>query len=183
MKKLLIILLAVCLCASFISCSRRASSANVVEGDISTHPKVTLRFGSIEAPDDLFSVAAYKFVDLVKEKTKGTVTIEFFPGSQLGDFPRMFEAVKLGTQDMTGGSGSYMSQFVPDKAIETAFFLFENEQHFLNYVNSDLCKQLGEDFVKATGVIPLSQTWIRGARYFVSKKPLRTAADFRGASS
>ena len=181
MKKLLVFLSILCLFMAVTGCSRsQGTSSGFVEGDISTHPTVTLRLGSIEAAEDLFNVAAYRFAELVLEKTRGTVIVEVYPASQLGDMPRMFEAVAMGTQDIVGGSGSYMSQFIPDKAIETAFFLFENEEHFLKYVASDLCAQYRDDFIQQTSVIPLSQTWIRGPRYFISKTPLRTVADYRG---
>jgi len=182
MKKLIVVLSITLLCIAIVTgCSGRksSSSSSVVEGDISTHPKVTLKLGGIEAAEDFFTLAAYKFADMVKERSKGSITVEVYPASQLGDMPKMFEAVKMGTQDIVGGSGSYMSQFIPDKAIETAFFLFEDEAHFLKYVASDLCKQYSEEFTKKTSVIPLSQTWIRGPRFFIAKKPLRTAADFK----
>ena len=179
MKKLFVSLLVVCLCMAIAGCRRDQAAAGFVADDVSTHPRVTLRLGSVEPVEDLFNVSAFIFADLVREKSGGTVTVEIFPSQQLGDMPRMFEAVMMGTQDIVGGSGSFKSNFISDLAVETTFFLFDGEEHFLRFWNSDLARNYIEEFTGRTGVIPLSHNWVRGARYFIAQNPLRTLDDFR----
>jgi len=185
-KSIIALLIAVVMGASLIACSssKPASSAPASSTPASSAPsaqkKVTLKIGAVEAPDDIVVVSLKKMAELAAQKSGGALEIQVFPGAQLGDASKMIEAVKMGTQDMVSSSGSYMSQFVPDKNIETMFFLFEDENHFLSYLDSDINNSMKDKFTKQTGIKVLEGSYLRGDRNYISKKPLKTLDDFNG---
>lgn len=139
-------LLAVALVLGLMGCQKKEEKETFV-----------LKIGAVEAADDIVIKSLQKAADLTKERTNGAVEIQVFPASQLGDFSAMIEAVKMGTLDMVSGSGSYMSEVIPDKMMETMFFLFEDEEHFLNYLESDVTKAYSQKFTEETGIKVLSK--------------------------
>ncbi len=139
-------LLAVALVLGLMGCQKKEEKETFV-----------LKIGAVEAADDIVIKSLQKAADLTKERTNGAVEIQVFPASQLGDFSAMIEAVKMGTLDMVSGSGSYMSEVIPDKMVETMFFLFEDEEHFLNYLESDVTKAYSQKFTEETGIKVLSK--------------------------
>jgi len=53
------------------------------------------------------------FADKVKEKTKGSVEVQVFPSSQLGEQRDVLEAMKMGTLDIAMTNCGPPGQFVP----------------------------------------------------------------------
>lgn len=71
-------------------------------------------------------VAANRFADLVKERTKGEVEIKVFPASQLGAERAIIEGVQLGTIEMSFTTTGAIGGFAPEFQVLDLPFLFQN---------------------------------------------------------
>jgi len=142
--------------------------------------KINLVMGGIQPADDISSLAMHEYVRLVSERSNGDISIKFYPASQLGDATTQVEAVSMGSQDMMFESGSWVATFVPDKNVETMFFLFRDENHYMKYLESDIIKDFENRFLKQQGIRILANNFARLPRSTVSTKPIRAMADFAG---
>ena len=143
-------------------------------------PKVNLNMGGIQPADDISSLSMLHYVKLVSERSKGEINIQFFPASQLGDATTQVEAVSMGSQDMLFESGSWVATFVPDKNVETMFFLFRDADHYMKYLDSDIMKDFEGRFLKQQNIRILVNKFARLPRSTVATKPIRSMADFSG---
>lgn len=142
--------------------------------------KVVLKFGGIQSAEDAASQAMEMMAKSVKEKTNGTLEIQSFPASQLGNATSQVEAVSLGSQDMFVDASSWVGQFVPDKQVEALFFTFRDEDHFRKYLASDINRQMEEQFRQKKGIRIVSNNWLRLPRVIASKKPVKSMEDLQG---
>jgi len=141
---------------------------------------VVLKMGGVLPAEDAASKSMKAMADLVAQKTNGGLKVEVYPASQLGDAISQIEGVTMGSQDMFVDAGSWLAQYVPDKQVESLFFLFNDENHYKAYLDSDVYKGMEEMFLKKTGVRILANNWIRVPRDYASNKPLKTVEDLKG---
>jgi len=139
-----------------------------------------LKMGGVLPAEDAASKSMQKMADIVAQKTNGSLKIEVYPASQLGDAISQIEGVTMGSQDMFVDAGSWLAQYVPDKQVESLFFLFDDENHFKRYLDSDIYKSIEGQFLKKTGVRVIANNWIRVPRDYGSNKPLKTVDDLKG---
>lgn len=138
---------------------------------------VVLRLSSNFTATELASEALGKMIELVDEKTNGTVEIQYYPAGQLGDTISEIESVSMGSVEMIGGAQSFMGQFVPDSRVQGMFFVFDDEAHLRKYLNSDINKGMEKEFLEKHNIKVLANNWIRGPRSFASKKMLQSVDD------
>ena len=87
--------------------------------------------------------AALEFLaERVAEKSDGQLLIEIFPNGQLGAETECVSLVQRGVLAMTKVSAGPLENFVPEMAIFSVPYLFEDEQHYWRVLESDLGKQL-----------------------------------------
>jgi len=132
--------------------------------------KKILKMGSIHSVEDLITQSMYKMAELVKQKTNGSVEIQVFPGSQLGDGLSEIEAVSEGSQDIFFEGTTWLAQYVPDATIESIFFLFPSEGDYLKYLESDVKESIYQKFLEKTGIRIIPANGIRSPRVMASKK-------------
>ncbi|OUN00187.1 MAG: hypothetical protein BAA02_05465 [Paenibacillaceae bacterium ZCTH02-B3] len=146
-----------------------------------TADPIVLKMGGIQAVDDLSTQAMYKMSEIVAERTGGAIKIEVYPASQLGDAVSQMEGVQLGTIDAFVDAGSWVSRLVQDKNVESLFFIFEDEEHYRNFLTSDLNIAMEQEFADKQGIVILANNWLRAPRVMVSsKKPILTVEDMKG---
>lgn len=130
---------------------------------------VTWRFGGINPPNAPVTVASKYFADLVTERTEGRVKVEFYEGSQLGTGPAQIEAMSAGAQEGYISSGSNASNLVKEFGVVDIPFVFESQEHFLNFMKSDLASSLEGRLRKEFNVRILATNWFRLPRSFMTK--------------
>jgi len=124
--------------------------------------------------------AMKKFAELVDQKTKGDVTVTFFPDSQLGGEREMVELLQAGLLDMTKVSGGLMESFSPVYGVFSMPYLFDNQAHFYKVMdNPNITKPIYESS-KNEGILGLTY-FDSGARsFYTSKKVIRNVDDLKG---
>lgn len=163
----LLVVLAIAIFA--VGCAKTEESEHVV-----------LRLSSNFTATELASEALEKMVELVDEKTNGTVEIQYYPAGQLGDPISEIESVSMGSIEMFSGAANFMGQFVPDSRIAGMFFVFDDDAHLRKYLDSDINKGLEKEFLDKHNIKIISNNWIRGPRSFASKNLIESVNDLAG---
>lgn len=143
--------------------------------------KVTLTFGGTFAADDLATKAMERIAENAKEQSGGSIIINVFPASQLGDAVAQIESMIAGAEDMViEAQGSYMQQYGVKGAAVNSFGLVHSQETLAKELESDFWAGLEKEFLDSTGVYTLANNFIRQPTVISSKTPLRTIDDFKG---
>lgn len=187
-KKLLCALLCTAMVfALFVGCKgtkqqTEAGGRTKQETEIITseEPSVTIKFGGTMSTEDIATEAMYKFADLVADKSGGTITVEIYPSSQLGNATTQLESVAIGSQDMFVEASSYMHSSVPEYDLLPYFWVFNNAEHYKKFTESELATKLSQKYLDETGVRVLGINWIRTPRILSTNKKITSIDDFKG---
>jgi TRAP-type transport system periplasmic protein len=139
---------------------------------------VTLRYAHMNSPASIPGQQAIFFAARVRELSKGSVTIEVYPNSQLGTLQEQAEEVSSGViafhHNTAGGIGALFEDF---GVLDTPY-IYRDVDHLLKATDpaSPLMVKLGAGLLKKSGVRVL-YTFYFGARQLTSDRPVRTPAD------
>ncbi len=78
------------------------------------------------------------------EISGGAMEIQIFPNGQLGSEPECIEQLQRGALAMVKTSAAAMEGFVPEMAVFGLPYLFSDDTHYWNVLNSDIGKELLE---------------------------------------
>ena len=138
---------------------------------------VTLKFGDIYAESHSNSKGAFKFAELVSQKTKGQVKIDVFVDSKLGNEREQAEGVVAGTLDIVASGLSGIGRFVqPIHTLELPY-IYRDLDH-MNRVAAALAPDV-DNILRKSGLRNLGFFFL-GPRSIAGKKPLPNLADMRG---
>ena len=139
---------------------------------------ITLKLGHIAEPENPYGQGADHFAKLVKERSNGSIIIQVYPSSQLGNQRDLVEGLTFGTVDMTLTGTAVLGNFIPEVSIFDLPFLFRDVQHAykaLDTVGMELCKK-GEP----RGLITLA-IWENGVRHMTNNvRPIVKPEDMKG---
>ena len=150
-------------------------------GDVSTDPKVTLSFGSTSSAEDLITQAMQMVADTCAEKSGGSIEVNIFPASQLGDATAQLESLSSGGQDMfIESQASYMQTYGIADAGACSFGVVSTQERLAALIDSDVWAEWEQQFLDTTGIATISNNWIRQETVICSKTPLESIDDFKG---
>jgi tripartite ATP-independent transporter DctP family solute receptor len=81
--------------------------------------------------------------------SNGTMTIEIYPGGQLGSERELVELLQIGSLSMTKVSAASLEGFVPEIKVFSLPYLIRDREHFWRVLNSELGQSLLEKTDKA----------------------------------
>ena len=142
--------------------------------------KATLKLASTQNMDHPYMVGAQKFADLIKERTKGRITVKLYPSNQLGKGEReMTEGIQQGAIDLLVTSTGPLGGFSPSINILDFPFLFRDFKHVDLVLDGAIGQKLLDDFGKAN--IKALAFWENGFRNLTnSKGPVKKVEDAKG---
>lgn len=76
------------------------------------------------------------------ELSNGTMTIDIYPSGQLGTERELIELLQIGSLAMTKVSASPLEGFVPEMKIFNVPYLFRNQQHYQDVLDSEIGHEL-----------------------------------------
>ncbi|PKL08159.1 MAG: C4-dicarboxylate ABC transporter [Spirochaetae bacterium HGW-Spirochaetae-7] len=140
---------------------------------------VVLRLAETHPADYPTTLGDIRFADLVKERTKGRITIEVYPASQLGQEKAVIEQVQFGAIDFTRVSVSPLAAFVPVFNALQLPYLYRSEEHMWNVLLGPIGKELFAS-LEPSGFVGIG--WFEpGARNFYnSKRVVSKPSDLAG---
>lgn len=148
--------------------------------DFSQDETFDLTAGGIQSAEDIVTLAMQKMADIAKENSGGPINITVAPASQLGDATSQMEAVSLGTQEMFVDASSWLSTFVDDALVTSMFFLFRDEDHYKEFLESDIEADFEQQLADQQGVRVIANNWCRTPRSIVCKDEINSLEDLEG---
>ncbi len=100
-----------------------------VLGTVAFAADLTFKLGHIADPKNPYARGGQKFADLVKEKSGGSIEIQVFPSSQLGNQRDIMEGLMLGTVDFSLNSTAVVSNFLPQIGVFDLPFIIRDRAH------------------------------------------------------
>jgi tripartite ATP-independent transporter DctP family solute receptor len=122
--------------------------------------------------------AMANLADLVKQRSRGGLTIEIFADGLLGEEPMLLEQVRAGTLDMTKASASVLDGVNPLYRVFDIPFLFRDKGHWRRAVGGPVGQRLlaGGPEAAMTGLC----FYDAGARSFYGRRPVIEPGDLAG---
>lgn len=186
MKKWLLMSLMAVLVLALAACGgdkKDEDSAQKAEGDggYTKEKPLVIKFSHVTSIDSVKGKAAEEFRKLVEEKTDGKVKVEVYPSSQLYGDADELDALVSGNVHMIAPSVTKMVKIDPRWQYVDMPYLFENEEHVLNFFKSDVAKTLLESDQLAANDVKGLVFWGNGFKHFSNNKhPLVKPEDFKG---
>lgn len=156
-----------------------ASGGAASGGEGQAAPSVVLKVASVSAPDSVIIQSLNQFASDVAEKSGGTIEVQVFPSSQLGNQNETTEGVSMGTIEMCVNASAAFEAFDDQMSIYGIPFLFENDEHVYDFYCSDLSKTMLDNFSQTNNMTCLA-FFNEGFRTVWSMDPIRTVEDFEG---
>jgi len=140
---------------------------------------IVLRLAETHPADYPTTLGDMRFADLVKERSKGRIVIEVYPGSQLGQEKAVIEQVQFGAIDFTRVSISPLASFVPVFNALQLPYLYRTEDHMWKVLLGPIGQELFAS-LEPSGFVGIG--WFEpGARNFYnSKRPVSKPEDLKG---
>lgn len=142
------------------------------------HAQIVTKYSGIQPIEHPSSYAEKYFGEEVGILTKGTVKVEVYNNTQLGDAVANVQSVRNGTIGFTTVSASNLNQVLPAMDMYSLPFLFKNETHFWWFLAQppaqELAKQMEDKGIKIIGYID------SGSRNFFTQKAVRSPDDLKG---
>lgn len=185
-KGISIVLAGVLACTSLLAgCSsgKTANTAASASGSSAASASAggqtyTFRYAENQAKDYPTTQAAYKFADLVSQKTNGRIKVQVYYGAQLGDEKSVVEQLQYGGIDFSRVSLSPLAEFDKELNVLQLPYLYSSSDQMWKVLDGSI----GNKFlagVKSAKLVGLS--WFAaGARNFYTKKQVKTLADLKG---
>src|SRR5438477_5931076 len=140
--------------------------------------QITAKYSGIQPIEHPSSYAEKYFGEEVATLTKGTVKVEVYSNTQLGDAVANVQSVCNGTIGFTTVSASNLNQVLPGMDMYSLPFLFKIEAHFWWFLAqpqaAELAKQLEDKGIKIIAYMD------SGSRNFFTQKAVRTPDDLKG---
>ncbi len=117
--------------------------------------------------------------DLLKEWTRGRITVQVYPSAQLGSEKETIEQTQLGAIDINRVNINPLTQIEPLLKVFSLPYLFRNAEHMHKVVDGEIGKEL-MDKLKSSGLIGLGYYDSGQRSFYNSVKPIRSIEDFEG---
>ncbi len=153
--------------------------AGLIGVGISAQAETVLRFGYETPQTDSQHIAAKHFNELLKERSKGEISLKLFSDSTLGNAPAMISGVRGGTIDMEMSGSNNFTGLVPRLNVLDIPFLFRSKEHAYKVLDGEIGDQLLKD-LEPLGLKGLAY-WENGWRDVTnSRNAVRVPADLKG---
>ncbi|MBD1380605.1 TRAP transporter substrate-binding protein [Metabacillus arenae] len=144
-----------------------------------TDAEFVLRLGHLQGETHPYHQGALKFKKLVEEESDGSIRVDIFPSSQLGNGRDQVEGIQLGSIHFHIGSVAPITNFAPKFNVLNMPYLFESREHAIKVLDGEIGEEISKDLDKA-GIINLA-FMENGWRHMTNNvRPIKTASDAKG---
>ena len=141
-------------------------------------PEFVFRYAENQAADYPTTLGAYRFAELVRERTEGRIEIVVYHSAQLGSETKVVEQMRFGGIDFARVSISILAEFAPGLNALQLPYLYQSDAHMWEVLDG----QIGDHclgFLEEQGLIGLS--WYNaGSRSFYTRVPINSLEELRG---
>lgn len=156
-----------------------ATTCVLFASSVHAQAEIKLRFGYETPRSDTQHITAQKWNDILKERTKGALSLRLFPDSTLGNAAAMISSVRSGIIDIEMSGSPNFSGLVPEMNVIDIPFIFKDEAHAYKILDGEvgdlLLKKLEDQGLKGLAF------WDVGFRSITnSKHSIHTPEDVKG---
>ena len=181
-KKLLALLMMAVLVFSLAACGGGGDSGSADSGDgegFAGGQTFTVKIGHSDTTTNLINVSLENFAKYVEEQSGGAVKVDIYAAEQLGSNSEMAEMIEMGSLDAMMMPQGQEATLAPKINTLGLPFLFSDYESVYKVLDSEIGDELVADLADHN-MIQLAY-WENGLRQTTnSKKPINTAADFKG---
>jgi len=141
--------------------------------------QIVLRAADNQPPDYPTTKGLIHMGEVLAALSGGRITMEVFPGGQLGDERSTIEQVQLGVLDIVRTSTTPVGEFYAPMGAYSMPFIFRSEEHFWRVVQGPVGFELLEGLRKAD-LVGLAYYDSGSRSFYTSRTPIRSVADLRG---
>ena len=142
--------------------------------------KVVVQIGLENHPGEPVTDGIYEWKRIAEEMSKGTLEVQVFPSSQLGSKNEIIDQMLAGMGVITLADGGFFAdRGAPDMGITMGPYFFGSWDEAWRLIDSQWWKDQSK-ILESKGLKILASNWIYGDRHTLTKRPIRTVADFRG---
>lgn len=123
------------------------------------------------------------FAELAEDYTGGELKIEVYPNEQLGKEDAVLEQLQAGIVNIYAEGFGYMRKWAPELSWTSPAFVFDDYDHWVRFMASELVEGWFEKAAEESGVVPLGNPTavLRGPfRVIVSNRPIESLEDVQG---
>lgn len=139
---------------------------------------VTFKAAHSAAPSEPYHIGLADMAKRVNAEMGGSVNINIFPQSQLGNERELIEGLGLGLVDITCPANAVLTNFVPDLVALDLPFLFRDQAHLETLLNGKLNDVVSE--VAAKRGFRVLGLYTAGVRHIMTKKQINNVKDLQG---
>ncbi len=192
MKKIMIMLLVALMMVSMLAgCASPAKEEEVSKpaeekakpAEEKAEPEVkpvVIQIGYANNPGEPIDLAVNEWKKLIEEKSNGSMKVEIFPSSQLGNKNDLIDQMMAGDSVITLADGAfYADRGVPDFGIVFGPYLFNSWEECWKLTESDWYKEQSAK-LEEKGLKLITSNWMYGDRHTLTTKPVKSLADLKG---
>lgn len=141
---------------------------------------IRLAFDSPSMDGNAYNELAKAFKKEIEAASKGEIVVEIFPDGQLGSERENFEAVQMGTLEMSAISNASIGAFAPYTIAIDLPFMFPSREAAHAALDGPAGQAITKAVEEATGVKSLGFAEAGFRHMATNKKGIRTVADMDG---
>ncbi len=124
--------------------------------------------------------AALAFKNYVEANSKGTLRVEVYPASQLGNDSATMEGLRMGTIEMAVVHDGPISAVYKPFMVFAIPYLFDDQTMAWTIVDGPFGQEMAQDMTRRTGIRLLALA-DNGIRHFTNnKRPIKSPEDMKG---
>lgn len=183
MKKVLALLMAICLVLGLAACGgsepaaapAAPAAAPAAEASGELEP-IVIKFGTSMSSTEFCTSILVKWIEEVEKVSEGKITFDYYPGGALGNGNEHAEQTELGILPMNMSEISTYETYVPEIGVMYNPFIVKSYDHQVNIIYGEAGDHIRELFQKNTNTT-LIGWYISGARNVMSTVPINNLAD------
>ncbi|PCF93812.1 TRAP transporter substrate-binding protein [Vreelandella nigrificans] len=155
------------------------STLSLGAGAVHAQENINLRLAYAQNSQPVKDALAL-FGELVEEKSNGSISVSYFPDSQLGGESELVELLQAGAIDMTKVSGGLMGSFSSLYDVFSMPYLFDDQTHFYQVMNDE--EIMGNIYRSTEGQGFVGIGWYDSGQrnFYTTGQPIETVEDLAG---
>ncbi len=173
-KLFLLIVGAIAVLTVLSACSDSASN-EPSDSEAGSEKTYNISYSTWANPGEPAYSGMEKFKEIIEERTNGNITVDLFPGNQLGTTHEQMEQVRLGTIEMMSSGDPGLAE-IDNLSLP---YLMKSNAHWMHVIESDIGQEWNEKLVNEMGVRNIG-ILPRGPRVISANKAVYTPDDMQG---
>lgn len=159
-------------------CSLAGCGKESVETSENT-PRYVFRYAENQPAEHPAVKGAYRFAELVEERTAGRIQVIIYPEAELGDEAAVIEQLQYGGIDFARVSVMTMGEFIPKLNVLQLPYLYEDAEHMWRVLDGKIGEELRGEF-DPFGLHALSWYDAGSRNFYTVEQPVICLEDMEG---